>query len=265
MKFSLKKAKKQIYLDHAAATPVDADVLAAMKPYLTEVYANPSALHRSAVQARKAIDKARGAIADLIHAQPDTIFFAGSTTEANNIALLGVARKHSSLGRHIVTSAIEHSSVLEPMKQLEKEGVSVTYVKPNRQGVISADDVREAIREDTILVSIMYANNEVGSIMPIAEIGRMILKWRKERKTQYPLLHTDAAQATNYLSLDVEKLHVDLMAISAAKMYGPKGCGILYKRRDVVIDPIIYGGGQESGLRAGTENVAYIVGTEIAF
>jgi cysteine desulfurase len=253
-----------IYLDHAATTPVDVRVSDAMVPYLQQHYGNPSALYGAGVSARQAIMHARTQIARVLSAQPDTIVFTGSATEANNLALFGAARAHRAHGNHIITTRVEHDAVLAPCAQLEKEGFDITYIGVDATGQINLKEVIEAIRPETILISIMYANNEVGTIYPIAEIGKYLLQYRKKHKVAYPLLHTDACQAVNYLDISVERLHVDLMSMSASKIYGPKGVGALYVRRAIVLEPIIFGGGQEKGVRSGTEHVAGIVGLSAA-
>lgn len=254
------KYPASVYLDYAAATPLDTQVFHAMKPFLTREFGNPSAIYSIGQKAKKAVEKSRETIAHILHTTPETIIFTGTGSEANNMAILGFARAHKKNGRHIITNAIEHKSVLLPLKQLEKEGFKITYLTTDREGRVNIDELQKSLRKDTILISFMYANNEIGTITPIGDIGRMLLKRRKEHKTPYPYLHSDACQAAGALSLDVEKLHVDLMSIYASKIYGPKGVGVLYKRKQVDIEPIIWGGGQEFGLRAGTENVASIVG-----
>lgn len=252
--------KKFVYLDHAAATAMDADVLKAMKPYFFDCFANPSSLYSLGVTAKDAVEKSRALVAHILGAQPDTILFTSGGTESNNLAIVGSAMAHQKSGKHIITTRIEHDSVLRPMQNLEKQGFKVTYLDVGEQGRVSVDEVKKALRKDTILVSVMYANNEIGTVEPIAEIGREILKWRKKNKTNFPYLHSDAAQAPNYLDLQVEKLHVDLMTLNGSKIYGPKGVGMLYKRRGVSLWAQSSGGRQEFGLRAGTENVAGIVG-----
>lgn len=257
--------KKYIYLDNAASTALDPRVFFEMKPWLTTKYANPSALYSFGVEAKKAIKEARNIISEILFTQPDTLFFTSGGTESNNLAILGVARAHAHKGKHIITTRIEHSAVLEPMKHLEKEGFEITYLDVDVHGKINIKECKEVLRKDTILVSIMYVQNEIGTIYPIADIGREILKWRKEQKTEYPYFHTDACQGSTHQDLNVEKLHVDLMSVNGTKMYGPKGIGMLYKRRDVNIEPLMHGGGQESGVRSGTENVSGIVGLAKAF
>ena len=251
---------KEVYLDHAATTPVDPKILKAMCPYFTDKFANPSALYQTGVEAKTAIEDARSKIASYLETQSDTCFFTGSATEANNIALLGAARNYKDQGKHIISLRTEHSSVIKPLQKLEDEGFNITYLNVDESGFFDMQELKDAITEDTILVSIMYVNNEIGTIQPIADIGREILKWKKENSTKFPLFHSDACQATNYLNLDVRKLHVDLMTLNASKIYGPKGIGLLYKDRDIELEPIVYGGGQEDGLRSGTENVPAIVG-----
>lgn len=254
------KTIKKIYLDHAATTPVDSRVFAAMKPYFTEKFGNPSALYGLGREAKNAVDEARKSMASLMHALPENIIFTAGGSESDNMAIFGTALAHANKGRHIISLAIEHHAVLRPLEQLAKDGFEITYVPVDNDGLVSAEDIAKAIRPDTILITIMYANNEMGAIEPIADIGREILKYRKANNSIYPLLHTDACQAAGYLDLDVEKLHVDLMSINGGKIYGPKGVGVLYVRRGVKISPIIFGGGQEKSMRAGTENTAGIVG-----
>lgn len=253
------KKIKKIYLDHAAATPIDEKVLRAMKPFFLNDFANPSSLYSLGVKAKNVVESARKIVAEILFTQPDTILFTSGGTESNNLAILGVAEKMKRVG-HIITTKIEHDSVLRPMQQLEDEGFKVTYLDVDEYGFVTPQQVKNALQKDTVLVSVMYANNEIGTIEPIAEIGREILKWRKEQKTFYPYFHIDACQAAGALDLSVEKLHVDLMTLNGSKIYGPKGIGVLYKRRGVKIQPLAFGGRQEFGFRAGTENVPGIVG-----
>ena len=247
--------------------PVDRVALRAMKPYMARDFYNPSALYAGAVRVREAVESARKTAAGALFTQPDTIIFTSGGTESINLAILGVVRRQQAVGSkrkwHIITSAVEHHAVLDTVKQLEREGCAVTYLPVDREGLIGIEDFKKALRPETVLVSIMYANNEIGTIQPLSEIGREILKWRKRnglRTSVFPYFHTDACQAAAYLELNVEKLHVDLMSLNGSKIYGPKGSGILYKRRGVEIEPLMYGGGQELGARSGTENVAGIVG-----
>jgi len=257
------KLKKKVYLDHAATTPVDKVVLRTMQPFFTQEFGNPTSLYTAGTKSRNAVEKARKKIAEILHAQPDTIVFTGSGTESDNLAILGTLEA-ALLKGHIITTAIEHHAVLSPIKKLENYGWSVTYLPVNKDGKVNPSDVMKAIRPDTQLISIMYANNEIGTIEPVAEIGRQLIRYRKEKGSVYPYFHTDACQAAGYLPLDVEKLHVDLMTINGSKVYGPKGVGVLYVRRGIKLAPQIVGGGQESGLRSGTENVPVIVGLSTA-
>lgn len=254
------KAKKFIYLDHAATTYVDPRVEKAMKPYYGKIFGNPSSLYELGRVANGELNDCRRKVAEILHALPDNIIFTGGGTESINLAIQETAYPNRDFGKHIITTKIEHHAVLHTCKFLEKDGFEVTYLETDSQGFISPKKVLAAIRPDTILVSIMYANNEIGTVEPIADIGREILKWRKMKNSIYPIFHTDACQAGGVLELDVEKLHVDLMTLNASKIYGPKGVGMLYKRRRVKIHPLVHGGGQEFGLRSGTENLAGIVG-----
>jgi cysteine desulfurase len=258
----LPKPKKirPVYMDHAAATPVDDRVFSAMKPYYSEKFGNPSSLYQIGRIANGVLNDSRRIVANHLRALPENIIFTGSGTESDNMAVYGIARAHEKHGRHIISTTIEHHAVLHPLEDLKKQGWDVTFVPVNKQGIAGAEDVIKAIRPDTVLISIMYANNEVGSLQPIAEIGRKLIQYRKEHNTPYPYFHTDACQAAGTLSLDVEKSHVDLMTVNGGKIYGPKGSGALYLRRGVAIKPLILGGGQERRLRSGTENVPAIAG-----
>ncbi len=253
--------KKRIYyFDHAATTYVDLQVKKVMEPFWCTKFANPSALYASALEVNGVLNDARRSVAQILQALPDNIIFTGGGTESDNLAVLGIARKHKLHGRHIITTKIEHHAVLHSVEQLKNEGFEVTYLEPDSQGFISPKRVFAAIRTNTILVSIMYANNEIGTVEPIADVGKEILKYRKINNTIYPYFHTDACQAAGVLELSVEKLHVDLMTLNGSKIYGPKGVGVLYKRRGAEIQPLIFGGGQEMNLRSGTENIPGIVG-----
>ncbi len=256
------KKIKTIYLDNAASTPTDIRVLAAMRPIFDKVFANPSSLHAEGQKAEKELVRCSKDVAGFIGALPDNIIFTTGGTESDNLAIYGLAKAVSKSARpgHIITTAIEHSAILKPLEELQTYGWQVTYLQPSREGLVTADQVIKAIKPETVLISIGYANNEVGSIAPIAEIGRKILQYRKTNKTIYPFFHTDACQATQYLDLSVEKLHIDLMTLSGSKIYGPKGSGVLYVRRGVPISPMLVGGEQEMGLRAGTQNLPAIVG-----
>ncbi|MCB9362338.1 cysteine desulfurase [Candidatus Woesearchaeota archaeon] len=244
---------KEIYVDNSATTRIDDEVIKAMLPYYTEYYGNPGSLHEQGVKAAEAVDKARNTIADLLNAKPDEIIFTGSGTEANNLALLGYARKNRDKGDHIITTRIEHPSVLACCRRLEDEGFKVTYLNVDNSGLIDIEQLQATISKDTILVSIIYANNEIGTIQDIPAISNIC----KERKVP---LHIDACQAAAYLSLDTEALGVSMMTLNASKIYGPKGIGALYKKKGITLEPIIVGGNQERGLRGGTENTPAIVG-----
>lgn len=252
--------KRFIYLDHAATTPLDSQALKAMQPFFSHHYGNPAALYKEGLVANVALNDSRRTIADILRTVPDSIIFTSGGTEANNLAVLGVARANTKYGKHIVTTATEHHSVLYPLEYLEREGWEITRLPVDKYGFVKSEDVMAAVRPDTVLVSVMYANNEVGTIQSIGDTGRQILRYRKENKTAFPFFHTDACQAAGYLEIDVEKLHVDLMTVNGSKIYGPKGAGFLYVRRGVNLQPLMYGGFQERGLRAGTENVAGAVG-----
>lgn len=260
---------KKIYLDYAASTPIDKKVLDEMLPYLKKHYGNPSSSHAYGQKTKAAIEEARIKVAKFLGCQADEIVFTGGATEANNLAIQGVIRKQqtgdSKQKPHIITSSIEHESILEPCKTLEKEGLAeITYVKPQKDGIVRVEDIQKEIREHTVLISIMYANSEIGTIQPIQEIGEL-LKQYKIQDTKYKILfHTDAVQAANFLECDAEKLGVDLLTLSGHKIYGPKGVGVLYVRERTPMMGIVEGGGQEGGLRSGTENVSGVVGLGVA-
>ena len=240
-----------IYLDNAASTQIHEDVLEAMLPYLKEQYGNPSSIHRYGRLANKAIEKARKQIAMLINADASEILFTSGGTESNNTALYGIAEKkpHS----QIITSSIEHDAILEPCKKLAKDGFDVIYLPVDTHGIVNLSVLKNSLSDNTCLVSIMFGNNEIGTIEPIAQIAQLC----NEQNIPF---HTDAVQAIGKIPIDVKKLGVDLLSISSHKINGPKGIGALYIRKGIDIDPIILGGGQEHGLRSGTENVANIVG-----
>ncbi len=257
-------ATQTIYLDYAAATPVDTAVLQTMQPYFTERFYNPSATYTAATEVRKALEAARAGVAHWLGARPAEIVFTAGGTEANNLAIHGIVRQHivrQSSKPNVVVSSIEHESVLEPAKDYDYRSVAVSP-----DGRLDLGDLRRKIDEHTVLVSIMYANNEIGTIQPIREIAQVIAEKRAERSPKdMPLLfHTDACQAANYLDLHVARLGVDLLSINGGKIYGPKQSGVLYIKGGVQLKPLIAGGGQERGLRSGTENVAAAVGLAAA-
>jgi cysteine desulfurase len=244
---------ERIYLDHAATSPMHPDVIETMVPFMTEIFGNPSSIHFFGRQGRHAVDEAREAIAKSIGAKENEIIFTSGGTEADNLALIGVATANRQKGKHIITSSVEHHAVLHTCHYLEKQGFEVTYLPVNEQGKISLDDLQNALRDDTILVSIMFGNNETGVLQPIKEIGEML-------KEHQAFFHTDAVQAYGLIPIDVNELHIDLLSVSAHKINGPKGVGFLYARETVKLIPHLYGGEQERKRRAGTENVAGIVG-----
>ncbi|MBA4544168.1 MULTISPECIES: cysteine desulfurase family protein [Thermoactinomyces] len=245
---------KTIYLDYGATSPVREEALQAMLPYFREKYGNSGSIHDFGQVSREAIEHARRQVAEAIDADsPREIIFVGSGTEANNLALIGAARKHRNKGNHIITSSIEHPSVLEACRQLEREGFEVTYLPVDRFGLVRSEDVKKALTDKTILVSIMAANNEVGTIQPIAEISRLL-------KRSSILFHTDAVQYFGKVPMSVADLGVDLLSIGSHKIGGPKGIGALYIRKGVRIEPLFHGGGQERGLRPSTLNTPAIVG-----
>jgi cysteine desulfurase len=249
---------RKVYLDHSATTPVDPRVVEAMLPYLTEKFGNASSVHLFGQEARAGADSARRQVATLIGARANEIIFTSGGTEANNLAIRGVCELAESHGRHIITSAIEHPSVRGAIESLEKRGWVVTLVPVYEDGIVRLEDVRAALRPDTVLVSVMMANNEIGTIQPIKEIGELV---KEERRRGHPHLwfHTDAVQAAGRLPIDVEHLGCDLLSISAHKIYAPKGTGALFVRRGVRLTPQQVGGHQERERRAGTESIANIV------
>jgi len=263
----------KIYLDNSATTPVDKKVLSAMAKYWNKDFGNPSSIHSMGVKAKIALQKARKIIADLIGGHDREIIFTGGGTESNNLAIFGLinsvrkeGRKYSDI--HVITTEIEHSSINECFEELETRGAKVDYLKVDGFGLINPKDLREMIRKETLLVSIGYANSEIGVIQPIKEIIKEIRHCRKKfgrERIGLPYLHTDASQAGLYLNMNVEELGVDLMTLDAQKMYGPKGVGALYIRGGIKISPIIFGGEQEKGIRSGTENIPFIVGFAKAF
>jgi cysteine desulfurase len=250
-------SRRPVYMDHHATTPVDPRVLEAMLPYFNQVFGNAASIdHEYGAEAARAVETARQQIAQLINAQPDEIIFTSGATEADNLAILGVAEQYADRGNHIITCVTEHKAVLDTCHYLERRGWQVTYLPVDQQGLIDPDDVRRAIMPQTLLISIMTANNEIGTLAPIAEIGRIA----REHEV---LFHTDATQAVGHVPVDVEAMNIDLLSMSAHKIYGPKGIGALYvrKRRPRVrVAEQMHGGGHERGMRSGTLNVPGIVG-----
>jgi len=244
---------KRIYLDYAATTPTDPAVIKAMEPYLFEQFGNPSSIHSFGQEAKGAIEQARAKVALFLGAKPDEIIFTSGGTESNNFAIEGIAYAQEKKGNHIITTAVEHHAITEPCKFLEKRGFKVTYVAVDKYGLVSPSDIQKAITDKTILVSVMHANNEVGTIEPIAEVGKIV------RDKGIPF-HTDAVQTVGHIPVNVDDLRVDLLSLSAHKFYGPKGVGALYVRKGTRLMRFLHGGDQEKGRRASTHNTPGIVG-----
>ena len=248
---------RRVYLDNSATTPIDREVVDAMLPFLTEKFGNASSIHFFGQEARGAVDKARHQVAGIINSRPNEIVFTSGGTEANNLAIRGLVEANDKYGKHIITSAIEHSAVREVCQDLEKRGYEVTYLPVYEDGIVKIEDVEDAVREDTILISVMMANNEIGTIQPVAEIGKLIRKLREGGKKIW--FHTDAVQAISKITVDVEEIGCDLLSVSAHKLYAPKGIGALYIRRGVRLHSQNIGGHQERERRGGTESVPHIV------
>lgn len=245
---------------------MDPQVFEVMKPYFTELYGNPSSIYRFGQLARRAVDEARQTTADILECVPREVLFTSCGTESNNLFILGVASSYKKYGRHIITTNIEHDSVRKPLEFLASEGFEVTFVPVGENGLINPSDIEKALRDDTIFVTIMYANNEIGTIQPIKEIAEIVKKFRAQHSNvphstvHIPLLHTDACQAAPYLDISVKNLGVDALTLNGGKIYGPKGVGALFVKEGVTLVPQIHGGGQEYRIRSGTENVPAIVG-----
>ena len=244
---------KRIYVDNAATTKVAPEVVEAMLPYFTEDYGNPSSIYNEGRTAKKTVENAREKVACAIGADPKEIYFTGSGSEADNWAIRSAVRAYKDKGNHIITSAVEHHAILHTCQDLEKQGYEVTYLPVDEYGMVSAEDVKNAIKDNTILISIMFANNEIGTIMPIAEIGKIA-------KEAGVLFHTDAVQAVGNVPIDVKEMNIDMLSLTAHKFHGPKGSGALYVRNGIKLTSFITGGAQERMRRAGTENVPGIVG-----
>jgi len=260
--------KHPIYFDYAATTYTEKEVWQEMKPCFNRFFGNAGSLHRFGREANRIMDKARREIAEVLTANPREIIFTASGTESDNLAILGTARAYSQQGKHLISTQIEHKAVLNPMKQLSKAGFRVDFLPVNNQGLVSVDQLKDKITDETVLVSVIYANNEIGVIEPIQEIGHIIKQVRidrEERKITTPIFfHTDACQAAGYLSLKVDQLGVDLLTLNGSKIYGPKGTGLLYVRSGLKLAPLIFGGDQELGFRPGTENVPGAIGLATA-
>ena len=250
---------QRIYFDNSATTAVAPSVVEAMLPYFTELYGNASSLHYFGQQSKKAVATARRQVAALVNATDNEIVFLSGGTEADNLAVIGTAEAHAEKGRHVVTSRIEHPAVLKACAELESRGWEVTYVPVSTAGLVAVEDVRAALRDDTVLVSVMHVNNEIGTVQPIAEIGRLVADRRAAGQTHLHL-HTDAVQSVGKIPVDVRELGVDLLSIAAHKLHGPKGTGALYVRKGVRLRPRQFGGHQERARRPGTEAVPLVVG-----
>jgi len=244
---------KRIYLDYAATTPVDKRVAKEMEPYFSEEFGNTMSLHSFGQTAKIALENSRQVLADMINADLNEVIFTGSATESNNLALKGVAMANKAKGNHIVISSIEHPCIIESAKWLRKQGFEITKLAVDKYGMVNPEDVKKAITLKTILVSVIHASNEIGTIQPIAEIGKIC----EEAKVYF---HTDASQSFGKEKIDVEKMNIDLLTASSHKIYGPKGAGLLYVRKGIILEPVLHGGGQENGLRGSTVNVPAIVG-----
>ncbi|MCX5699281.1 MAG: cysteine desulfurase NifS [Candidatus Omnitrophica bacterium] len=248
---------KKVYLDYAATTPTDPEVIAAMEPYFFNKFGNASSLHAYGQEAKKALEDSRQTLADFIGAKPEEIVFTSGGTESDNTALLGVAYALEKKGNHIITCAIEHHAISEPAKFLEKKGFKVTYLRVDKDGLVSCDDLKKAITDKTILISVMHANNEIGTLQPIAQFGKLA-------RDKGIYFHTDAVQTVGHIPVNVDELNLDLLSLSAHKFYGPKGVGALYIRKGTHLETFMRGGDQERGRRASTHNITAIVGLACA-
>lgn len=261
--------KKRIFLDHATSTPVRKEVLKAMEPFWSQEYGNPGTIHSFGMAAKKALDESRKTIAKILKSHSDEVIFTASGTESNSLAILGFMDRLEEEGVdlnkiHIITTVMEHPSILNVFQKYEEKGVFVSYITIDENGIIDLKEFRKALQPNTVLVSIMYVNNEIGTVQPITKISKIIRDHRRDKSEfkdrDYPVFHTDASQAPLYLPLDIHSLGVDMLTIDGQKIYGPKGVGVLFKKRNIELNPIMLGGSQENGLRAGTENIPLIVG-----
>lgn len=254
--------KHKIYLDNAATTQVDPEVLEAMLPHFNHEYGNASSLHYAGLNSRVAVDRSAAKVAGFLGCDKSEVYFTSGATESDNMAILGVTeaiRERFADKIHVITTQVEHDAILQPCKQLARKGVEITYLQPDKDGMITAEELRKAVKPETVLVSIMYVNNEIGTILPIAEFGKMIASLNEKRKKKI-YFHTDATQALKCCDCDVEKLGVDLLSLSAHKIYGPKGVGAIYVRKGTPLIPLVFGGHQQENVRPGTYNVPGIVG-----
>jgi cysteine desulfurase len=265
-----KRGKKQIYLDNASSTPCSHSVVKKMLPYFSDIFYNPSGIYTQALQVQKTISENRSVVAKILKVQPEEIYFVDGATEGNNMILIGIIRewkKNNPLKQpHIITSCIDHAAVIETCKYLEKEKVSVTYLGVDAQGYISLKELKESITRNTVLISVGYVNGEIGTIQDIKGIIKIIRHFRKHHNSLFPYVHTDAVQAINYVDeIGIPQLGLDAMTFNASKIYGPKKIAVLFVRKNMRLEPLLFGGNQERGLRSGTENVPYIIGLTQAF
>jgi cysteine desulfurase len=254
---------ERIYLDHAATTYMDSRVKSRMDKYYSVVFGNPSSIYEEGRLAKEELDSSRREVASILGVGPHEVYFTGGGSESDNLAVLGVSRAYKSEGDHVITSKIEHHAVLHAVNRLEKEGFTASYAGVDKDGVVDISKIKSDLNKFTVLVSVMYVNNEIGTIQPIKEIAKIIRDFKKSlgrSETQPPFFHTDAIQAAAYFDINPFRLGADLMTLNGSKIYGPKGVGMLYAKRGIRIEPLIYGGGQERGTRSGTENVAGIAG-----
>ena len=253
--------KKFIYLDYAASTPVDKKVQKAMMPFFRQEFGNPSSSHQLGQRAKAAVEGAREQVAKFLSCSANEIVFTSGATEANNIAVQGVIEKSSVKKPHVIVSSIEHESLLGPVEALEKRGrIEATYIKVGKEGIVNLRDIEKSLKKNTIFVSIQYANSEIGTIQPVAEIAKILKSYEKESGNTKIIFHSDAVQAALYLDCNAKKLGVDLLTLSSHKIYGPKGTGVLYVKKGSAIEPLFFGGGQEQDIRPGSENVTGIIG-----
>lgn len=259
------RSKPDVFLDFASTTPMLKKVISAMRRCDKKIFANPSAIYKKGMESKKTVELSRTSVARVLGCRSEEVIFTASGTESDNLAILGICEANKKkFVPHIITSAIEHPAVREACVEAEKRGYKVTYIPVSPLGKVDSKKIVEEITENTVLVSIMLANNEIGTIEPIADISRMIKEIREKNKTPFPYLHTDACQAANYISMNINSLGVDMLSLDGSKIYGPKGVGMLFIKRGINISPIIFGGGQEKGLRSGTENISGIVGFSLA-
>ncbi len=252
--------KKMIYVDYAAATPVREEVFNKMKPFFSEYFGNSSSIYEFGQTSRRALDKARFQVSDALGCSPQEVFFTSGGTESNNLAIQGVVEKYKNYGKHIVTTKIEHVSILSVCEKLEQDGCRITYLEPDNEGVIQPEQVQNALQEDTILVSVIHGNNEIGTMQDIQKMGEIVSQYRRDHQRKYPVFHSDICQTIGFFNMNAQMYNLDLATINSGKIYGPKGAGALYVKKGVQLSPRMYGGGQEKKIRAGTENIPAVVG-----